>query len=520
VTRRFQVLVIGSGFAGSLVAMVARRLGLSTALVERGRHPRFAIGESSTPLANLLLEQIACEYDLPGVAPLCKWGTWQKATPRLACGLKRGFTFYHHQLGRPFEPDPERGRQLLVGASPSEEIADTHWLRSDLDYYLVQQAQSMGVAYWDNTNLTDTQSEPSGMRLSGNCNGRSVHIKADFVLDASGPRGFLFRNLALREKPFPSLPPTQTLFSHFVDVSLLPGCFSIDSLIPPYPPEQAAVHHIFDGGWVWVLKFNNGVTSAGIAAKDRTAEALALRSGAPAWQKVLDQLPSLRESFCSSQNILPYFYQPRLAFQSEHIIGQSWAMLPSAAGVVDPLLSTGFPLTLFGVLRLARILKADWGRPSFFQNLTEYARVTAMELEATSRLVGALYSSMANFNLFKSFALLYFAAASFSETARRLGKFHLSNSFLLCDHSVFSKILGNACATSCQTLSEAVGKQIEKAVYQAIQDFDVAGLTNPSRHSWFPSTPQDIVKNGWKLDASHDEILTMLRKSGINLEHL
>ena len=31
-----------------------------------------------------------------------------------------------------------------------------------------------------------------------------------------------------------------------------------------YPVDDAAVHHIFDGGWIWVLKFNNGITSAGL----------------------------------------------------------------------------------------------------------------------------------------------------------------------------------------------------------------------------------------------------------------
>jgi len=41
---------VGSGFGGSILAMVARRLGLRVALLERGRHPRFAIGESSSPL--------------------------------------------------------------------------------------------------------------------------------------------------------------------------------------------------------------------------------------------------------------------------------------------------------------------------------------------------------------------------------------------------------------------------------------------------------------------------------------
>src|SRR5213595_76719 len=101
-TASFDLCVIGSGFAGSLMAMIARRLGLSVILLERGSHPRFAIGESSTPLANLLLEELARRYDLARLLPLAKWGSWQKAYPQIACGLKRGFTFYHHQFDQPF----------------------------------------------------------------------------------------------------------------------------------------------------------------------------------------------------------------------------------------------------------------------------------------------------------------------------------------------------------------------------------------------------------------------------------
>ena len=49
------VLVVGSGFGGSLMAMVLAKLGFRSLVVERGNHPRFALGESSTPLANLVL---------------------------------------------------------------------------------------------------------------------------------------------------------------------------------------------------------------------------------------------------------------------------------------------------------------------------------------------------------------------------------------------------------------------------------------------------------------------------------
>src|SRR6267378_7777015 len=182
------------------MAMIAHRLGFSTGLIERGRHPRFVIGESSTPLANLLLEEISDEYDLPFVRPLCKWGTWQKQLPQLPCGLKRGFTFYHHQFGALFGKDAERQRQLLVGASPNEEIADTHWYRPDFDHYLVRQAQNLGVTYWDETELNSAREETTCMRLTGTRHGRPLEITAEFVIDASGPRGFLHRTLGLVEK--------------------------------------------------------------------------------------------------------------------------------------------------------------------------------------------------------------------------------------------------------------------------------------------------------------------------------
>src|SRR5438128_4533132 len=94
--------IIGSGFGGSLTAMVARRLGLSVLLLEQGTHPRFAIGESTSPLCNLLLEVLAQVYDLPRLLPFATYGTWKRAYPEVTVGLKRGFSFYQHARGREF----------------------------------------------------------------------------------------------------------------------------------------------------------------------------------------------------------------------------------------------------------------------------------------------------------------------------------------------------------------------------------------------------------------------------------
>src|SRR4051794_19076303 len=104
----FDVAVVGSGFAGSLAAMVLERLGRSTILIERGRHPRFAIGESTSPLANLILEELARRHDLPRLLPLASHGPWMRTYPDVTCGLKRGFTFFHHEAGRPYDVAPRR----------------------------------------------------------------------------------------------------------------------------------------------------------------------------------------------------------------------------------------------------------------------------------------------------------------------------------------------------------------------------------------------------------------------------
>ena len=452
------------------------------------------------------------EYDLPAVKPLTKWGRWQRQLPQLACGLKRGFTFYQHEWDRPYVVEDGRKTQLLVGASPRDEIADTHWYRPDFDRYLVEQAQALGVDYMDQVDLTEATELPDGMRFAATRQGQRLEIDADLVIDATGARGFLFRLLRLPEKSFAMLPPTQALFSHFTGVGALPVCFGIVGRVPPYPPEDAAVHHVFRGGWIWVLKFNNGITSAGIAATDATAKELELSSGEAGWRRLLERLPSLREIFGCARSVVPFVYQPRLAFHCGQVTGKNWVLLPSAAGVVDPLLSTGFPLTLLGIRRIGRMLRYDQEGDSRSRALKEYADITSLELETTADLVGALYTTMDRFELFKALSLLYFAAASFSEVSRRLGKAQLADSFLLCRDPEFGPQLKRLCAAARQARSAEDQERLKKAILEAIAPFDLAGLTDISRDPWYPARGEDILANAGKLGASPQELARLLTR--------
>ncbi len=506
----YDVAIVGSGFAGSLTAMIARRLGRSVVLLERGKHPRFAIGESSTPLANLLFEELTTRYDLPRLTPFSKWGTWQNSYPDVACGLKRGFSFYHHPLPQPRCECPARSNQLLVAASPHDRIADTHWYRPSFDHFFANEAQNTGVVYQDQTRLDRVTLSDDDVKLEGHRQGRQFTAKAKFLIDATGPRGFLHSALGLSESLLPDYPQTQALFSHFSQVQRLENSLSNCDELPPYPVDDAAVHHVFDGGWIWVLRFNNGLTSAGAAVTDPLAAHLRLHEGEPAWQRLLDLLPAVKQQFIGAKAERPLTHMPRLSFRSGALFGKRWALLPSAAGFVDPLLSTGFPLTLLGVFRLARALK-HLDNPACFQShLSSYAAQTDQELLAASRLVAALYRSMDDFSAFVPLSLLYFAAASYSETVRRLGHPALASGFLLHDHPTFGPAFGMLGIPNSYADSEDLAAKVR----QAIEPINIAGLGNPDCRNWYPVDANDLLQNASKVEATRDEVQVMLDRSG------
>src|SRR6476620_11205176 len=122
----FDFAIIGSGFAGSLMAFILTRLGRSCVLIDRQSHPRFAIGESSTPIADMALRDIARKYDLPRFTPLSKYGTWMAAYPHIMRGLKRGFSYFDHEPHEPFVPSSNHDNELLVAASTDDATTDTH----------------------------------------------------------------------------------------------------------------------------------------------------------------------------------------------------------------------------------------------------------------------------------------------------------------------------------------------------------------------------------------------------------
>ncbi len=508
-----RVVIVGSGFAGSILARVARAAGHDVTLVERGRHPRFALGESSTPLAAIALERLAARYGLADLHALAAYGRWKVRLPDVRCGLKRGFTFYRHRRGQPFRNDETNANRLLVAASPDDAVADAHWLREDVDAFLFRQAAAEGAHCIDRTHL-DTLERRRGRVVLGGAGPRgSVRLAADLVVDASGPDGFLARRLEL-DTALPSAAlHTRLVYGHFRGVQPLRRTAGATAAFAdgPYPDEKAAVHHLLDDGWMYELTFDHGVVSAGFVIEGTAAtRSIANRPPAEAFAALARRYPTLAARYGAAERVRPVATIPRLQRRLTRAAGGDWALLPHVFQFWSPLFSTGIAWSLLGVERLGLLLEdADSSRtaerPRLASGLERYAALLRMEADHLRRLIEPAYRCRRDFDAFDAYVQAYFAAASYSETLQRLraappetGGHWAWSGFLGATDPVLQGIFAESARLAEKRHSEPLPDQrpLESpidAMRRLIAPRNLAGLADASRRRLYPADVETLV---------------------------
>lgn len=428
--RNVDVLILGSGFGGSLLALILATRGRSVVLIDKHRHPRFAIGESSTPLADSTLARIADHWQLPRLKPLTEYGSWKRTYPDLTCGLKRGFTYLAETAsagGRSETGDPAiaaarlpRPRRMLVAASSSDEHSDTQWLRSDIDAFLFREAVAAGATAVEECRY-DLARAGTGWSFSvTDAAGRRLDGTADFVVDATGGSRALLRILGVGDRTHELATHSRAIYAHFAGVErceTLLRASGEDVQAFPFRCDDAAVHVLRDNGWMWQLRFDDDTVSVGLVT-DCRPQAAAGESVARDWEACLAESPFLNRQFRAARIVRPehgLVRTDRLQRLAAAAAGPGWAVLPHTAGFIDPLHSTGIAHTLTGVERLAAILTAAGRTAEREERLAEFGRDVLDELRLIDELVAGCYAALPDFDLFCDWSMLYFAAATAAE---------------------------------------------------------------------------------------------------------
>lgn len=449
IDREVDVLVLGSSFNGSLAALILSRLGYRVAVIDRAAHPRFAIGESSTPAADLVLASLCRRFEIPRIAELCNYGEWKRCHPEIDVGLKRGFSFFRHRPGVECRPGSDGTDQLLVAASLDDRDSDTHWMRSDVDHFFAGQLSRAGIEFHE---LCAVQS--IGREHDGRVTVQSLAVpdssatrwKCKLLVDSTGAAGEVARQLGLEDLPRETFKTsTMSVFGHFRGLCDWNTLFPTESCIRhPFSFQHAAIHHVIDEGWIWQLPFDSGITSCGVVLDLHAPQAARLSRGSAAetWNHVVRRYPTLRRQFATARCVTPPngpCKTDRLQRGWSQLGGDGWVMLPGTAGFVDPLFSTGIAQSLCGLEHLADQWERDGIRPG--DCWQTYSNRVTTELRLIDRLIAMTLRHRDDFSRFTQATMLYFLLAVHWEHQRAAG---IRQAFLCTDDEVLMKLVDEA----------------------------------------------------------------------------
>jgi tetracycline 7-halogenase / FADH2 O2-dependent halogenase len=436
---RYDFLIIGSGFASSVLAIVLQRLGYRCVLIEAHQHPRFAIGESSTPIADQILLDLGEDFCLPELSRLGRWAT-ARQIPDVVVGCKQGFSYFFADSANDQRPVP----MLLVPASPSAAVADSHWHRGSVDHYLAKCAKARGVDLRLQTRVTGLQRDEPGWIVELSTSGSESdvgdveRVAASFVVDGSGPAGVLSSLLNLDRSPnvpgngaritshFSFATDSGSLFGHFrlpMDWQTTWRQWGLPTDRFSFPPQDAALHHVTDEGWMWHLAFDNSVVSLGWVLPSMAWAKLGKESTPEQrwqfWELQLQRYPRLHALYGGAPLVDPPGGLGLIPHQQrfrEPIAGPGWLALPNTVGFVDPLHSTGIGHSLCAVQKVVRTLVRCGDLDDRF--IQAYADRMKKEFWLVDQLVAAAYSSLGQPEKWEAATMLYFAAAITFEECR------------------------------------------------------------------------------------------------------
>jgi tetracycline 7-halogenase / FADH2 O2-dependent halogenase len=429
----FDVIVLGSGMAGSITSMILARHGKTVLMIDAAVHPRFAIGESTIPQTSQLLHLLSQQHDIPELQVLGSPKAIRQAIGTTS-GIKRVFGFAYHDQGS--EHDPAQAHQF--GNVWRDE---NHLFRQDIDAWLMTVAMSYGVDVLQGTAVAGIEIDDDAATISTRC---GKMFTARFVVDGSGVNSVLAEKYGLRECPSPLMTRTRSLFTHMV------GVRDFEDVAPSnmtHPFREGTLHHIFRRGWFWVIPFGNwdGATnplvSVGVTVDETVYPADPSLTSEQEFQQFLEMVPSVAKQFENARAVRPWVRTGRLQHSSSRTIGKRFALLSHAAGFIDPLFSRGLISTVESIREITDALLPALDADDFSEE--RFEAVDAQHKSALAfadRMVRAAYISWDDFRLWnlwlRVWAIGVHAAESNLGSVLMMGKY---SKFQPVDNPVFSR---------------------------------------------------------------------------------
>lgn len=398
--KNFDVAIIGTGFSGSILGAILARHNYKVLLIDAKEHPKFAVGEATIPQTTMMMRAIADRYDVPEIGQCSTFeGMHQYVTSH--CGIKSNFGFVYQQPELPQNP-----RQVTQNIIPHLLVGyDCHWFRQDLDAYLLNVAVKYGAFVRQNARVEDITITDEQVTLKTH---QGEEYTARYVVDSSGFKSVLADKFNLRENPCRFETHSRSLFNHFVGVEPYDNFGDAQDWGVPQAWNDGTMHHLFPGGWMWVIPFNNHpesnslLCSIGVSLDTRQFPKTDL-TPREEFDSILAKFPSVAKQFTNARPVREWTSTGRLQYSSSQCVGDRFCLTAQAAGTIDPLFSRGMSNTVDGIYSLAGLLLEALEDNDF--SAERFAYVDHLQqrlLDYNDRLVHCSYLAFADFDLWNA----------------------------------------------------------------------------------------------------------------------
>ncbi len=404
----YDVAIIGTGMGGSILGTILARQGLNVVMFEAACHPKFAIGESMILESSEALRLMAIQYDVPELAYFSSEN--YRAYVGNSHGVKRHFGFMHHQANHPHDPN-----HVLQAVIPREPYGhELHLYRQDSDYYFMSLAIRYGATVFQKTGIEAVDIADDCVNITTQ---KGTQFQAQYIVDAGGFRSLLAQKYDLRD--YNLQVHSRSIFTHMIDVP------SVHHAGPSQEEQgvlhsmfEGTLHHIFPGGWLWVIPFNNHkdstnpLCSVGLMLDPRQHPKPEGLSAQEEFDQFVQKYPSIHEHLKEGKPVRDWVSTGRIQYSSKRVVGDRFCLLGHAAGFIDPLFSRGLYITFASITVLAQKLidahqTQDYSRQAFLS----VEDLTLKFLHTNDRLVANAYRSFQDHRLWTLYAINWILGA-------------------------------------------------------------------------------------------------------------
>jgi FADH2 O2-dependent halogenase len=268
---------------------------------------------------------------------------------------------------------------------------------------------------------------------------------ARFVVDAGGMQAPVASKLKLRTDACPMTTNSRSIFTHMT------GVRPYDEVSPgrrehgmPSPLAQGTLHHLFPGGWMWVIPFDNHpastsrLCSVGINLELSTAGPKGSDPEAE-FHRLVANMPSVARQFAEARAVRNWISSDRLQYNSTRSAGERYALLPHAAAFVDPLFSSGLSITMNIINALIWRIQKALADDDFSADRFDYVDTWTRRCfeQYYDRLVSCSYTAFRSFELWNAWHRIWMLGSLYGVS----GLFEIHSKFSRTgDPSVFAEL--------------------------------------------------------------------------------